>query len=78
MITTAQFEEALSVAINEEEELMILPEDPDNDESDPDEVVECLSFETAGMLTNNGGLVVTMTDGSEWQIIIIKSKEGVR
>lgn len=32
------------------------------------------SFEAAGVLTNNKGLVIRMEDGSEYQIQIVKSK----
>jgi len=32
------------------------------------------SFEEAGILTNNKGLVIKLRDGSEFQITIVKSK----
>lgn len=40
----------------------------------PCEVDQVVSFNAAGILTNNKGLVVTMQDGSEFQITIVKSK----
>jgi hypothetical protein len=33
-----------------------------------------LTFERAGLLTRNRGLVLTMADGSEFQITIVQSK----
>ena len=40
----------------------------------PEDVVRVDTFENAGIMTNNRGLVVKMTDGSEFQITIIRSK----
>ena len=34
------------------------------------------TFEETGMLTSNRGLVVTMEDGSEFQITIVQSRMG--
>jgi len=32
------------------------------------------SFKEVGMLTKNKGLVVTLTDGSEFQVTVVKSR----
>jgi len=32
------------------------------------------SFEESGVLTDNKGLVITLTDGSEFQLTIVKSR----
>ena len=32
------------------------------------------SFEDAGVLTNNAGLVVTLVDGSEFQVTVVRSR----
>ncbi len=38
-------------------------------------VKEIASFEDAGILTNNRGLVISLTDGSEFQLTIVRSKQ---
>ncbi len=38
------------------------------------EIKNISTFQECGILTNNKGLVVTLNDGSEFQIKIIKSK----
>lgn len=43
----------------------------------PDELADMRrisTFDEVGMLTNNAGLVVRMTDGQEFQITIVQSK----
>jgi hypothetical protein len=37
-------------------------------------VRDVLTYEEAGMLTRNNGLVVRISDGSEFQITIVKSR----
>jgi hypothetical protein len=39
-----------------------------------DEVRLVMTYEEAGMLTNDTGLVVRTTDGSEFQITVVKSR----
>ncbi|OQA03180.1 MAG: hypothetical protein BWY69_00613 [Planctomycetes bacterium ADurb.Bin401] len=39
-----------------------------------DEIISTQTFEAAGVLTTNNGLVVRTEDGSEFQITIIQSK----
>jgi hypothetical protein len=39
-----------------------------------DEIRSILTFDEAGMLTNDKGLVVRTSDGSEFQITIIQSR----
>ena len=42
--------------------------------ADQDQIRSIMTFEEAGMLTNDKGLVVRTSDGSEFQITIVKSK----
>lgn len=39
-----------------------------------DRPLSCVSFGEAGLLTNNEGVVLTLEDGSEYQITIVQSK----
>jgi hypothetical protein len=39
-----------------------------------DEIISTRTFESAGVLTTNNGLVVRTEDGSEFQITIIQSR----
>ena len=39
-----------------------------------DDVRSVMTFEETGMLTRNNGLVVRTSDGSEFQITIVKSR----
>ena len=32
------------------------------------------TFEEAGVLTQNAGLVIELTDGSQWQVTIVRSR----
>ena len=41
---------------------------------DPSAVVGAETFEDAGVLTRNHGLVVRMADGSEFQLTVVRSK----
>lgn len=43
----------------------------DNEEGDAG-LIEVATFEEAGLMTANKGLVVTMADGSEFQVQIVK------
>ncbi len=45
-----------------------------NESFDPDGVREVATFEDAGVMTMNRGLVVTMDDGAEFQITIVRSR----
>ena len=45
---------------------------------DPDGVRKVATFADAGVLTMNAGLVVTMDDGAEFQITIVRSRRGRR
>jgi len=42
--------------------------------ADQDEIRSILTFDEAGMLTRNKGLVVRTSDGSEFQITIVQSR----
>lgn len=44
------------------------------DETELGEVAEVLTFDGAGLLTNDEGLVLRMDDGSEFQLTIKKSR----
>lgn len=39
---------------------------------------DCRTFERAGLMTSNEGLVVKFADGSEFQITIVQSRDAVR
>jgi hypothetical protein len=63
------FERALMATLSE------APDDYKSDEAlDIEQVTRVETFEAAGMLTRDRGLVVTMKDGSEFQITIVRSK----
>ena len=47
-----------------------------NESFDPDGVRKVASFEDVGMLTRNRGLVVTMDDGAEFQVTVVRSRAG--
>ena len=57
----------------------VLADDLDVNESfDPDGIGSVETFRDAGILTMNEGLVVTMDDGAEFQITIVRSRRGRR
>jgi len=41
-----------------------------------DEIRRVETFEEVGMLTNDTGLVITMQDGSEFQLTIVQSRRA--
>ena len=45
-----------------------------DDPTDPHGIRDAMSYDEAGVLTNNAGLVVRMDDGSEYQITIVRSR----
>lgn len=45
-----------------------------NESFDPDGVRGTATFADAGIMTRNAGLVVTMDDGEEFQITIVRSR----
>ena len=45
-----------------------------NEAFDPDGVRAVATFADAGVLTMNHGLVVTMDDGTEFQITVVRSR----
>ena len=49
-----------------------------NESFDPDGIRHVETFRDAGVLTMNAGLVVTMDDGTEFQITIVRSRRGRR
>lgn len=47
------------------------------DDGYDDELVDCAwTFAESGVMTQNDGLVVRMSDGSEFQVTIVQSKGG--
>ena len=55
----------------------ILADDVDVNESfDPDGIREVETFKDAEIMTTNAGLVVTMDDGTEFQLTIVRSRRG--
>ena len=45
-----------------------------DDPSEPHGIRDAVSFEDAGVLTTNAGLVVRMDDGTEFQITVVRSR----
>ncbi len=45
-----------------------------NESFDPDDIRRVVTYQDAGVLTMNAGLVVTMDDGAEHQITIVRSR----
>lgn len=57
----------------------VLNGDGDVDEIlDPDGIDRAVPYDETGVLTMNAGLVVTMDDGAEFQITIVRSRRGRR
>jgi len=57
--------------------LAVLSDECEVDESfDPDGIRRVETYAEAGMLTTDAGLVVTMDDGSEFQLTIVQSRRG--
>ena len=65
-MTEKGFEACLQAVLNGECEL--------NESFDPDGVQGVATFEDAGIMTRNRGLVVTMDDGEEFQVTIVRSR----
>ena len=58
-------------------EIALMNEDEAGDANVPDDLVNLRrvrTFDEDGMLTNNAGLVITMADGSEMQVTIVRSR----
>lgn len=53
---------------------MILTGDYDLSDTAFEELVGVSTFEDAGVMTQNSGLVLRMADGSEFQLTIVKSR----
>ena len=69
-----EFQDALKTAL---QELAWMAEDheyPDTLPADLAEVREVRTFDEAGVLTQNKGLVVTLADSSQMQVTIIASR----
>ena len=45
-----------------------------NESFDPDGVRDVVTYEDAGVLTSNAGLVVRMDDGGEFQLTVVRSR----
>jgi hypothetical protein len=43
---------------------------------DPDAIVAGQTFEEAGLLSGNQGLVLRMADGDEYQLTVVRSRRG--
>jgi hypothetical protein len=71
-------EEEADPAIVLESALMELLDGEDREDGalDTEKIRRIESFEDAGMLTRDRGLVVTMTDGTEFQITIVRSRRA--
>jgi hypothetical protein len=59
------------------EELAFMDEEDREDAGLGDDLADVKrvrTFEEEGVLTNNAGLVITMADGSEWQLTLVRSR----
>ena len=65
-MTEKGFEACLRAVLNGECELV--------ESFDPDGVQGVATYEEAGVLTRNRGLVVTMDDGTEYQVTVVRSR----
>jgi hypothetical protein len=45
----------------------------DSSDPDPSEILNVSTFDDAGLMTRNAGLVVQLDDGSEFQLRIVRS-----
>ena len=44
------------------------------DDGDEETIRSLVTFDDAGLMTSNSGLVVRMADGSEYQITVVRSR----
>ena len=65
-MTEAGFAACLKAVLNGELDL--------NESFDPAGIEGVATFEEAGVLTMNRGLVVTMDDGAEFQLTVVRSR----
>ena len=60
--------------------MMTLAEAPDDYKTDEalniEQVRSVRTFEDVGVLTGNRGVVVTLTDGSEFQLTVVQSRQA--
>lgn len=68
-MTAGELAEAL------EDLLRAMAEDEEGDETEL-RGATLTSFERAGLLTSNAGVVITLADGSEFQISVVQSQIG--
>lgn len=64
----------LTDAMSQFDESNLTPPQGDQDETEYVELDMISTFESAEILTQNKGLVVTMADGTEWQIEVLQSR----
>ncbi len=67
-MTESAFAACLAAVLNGEVEV--------NESFDPDGIHRAVPYDEAGVLTRNAGLVVVMDDGSEFQVTIVRSRQG--
>ena len=66
-----EFTKALLATVSE------APDDYTSGEAlDVEQITRVETFEEVGMLTNDAGLVVTMKDGSEFQLTVVQSRRA--
>ena len=66
-----EFTRALMATVSE------APDDYTSGEAlDVEQVARVETFEEVGILTNDAGLVVTMKDGSEFQLTVVQSRRA--
>lgn len=52
----------------------LLDGDFDTEQAFPNADLRSVTFKDAGLLTSNDGLVVTLSDGSEFQVTVVRSR----
>lgn len=57
-------------------ELAVLKDGDDDEDASLTDIASALTFEDHGVLTSNRGIVLDLTDGSQFQITIVQSRRS--
>jgi len=49
---------------------------PDTDDPGIDNAIDAYTFAEGGLMTDGAGIVITLADGSEFQVTVVQSKAG--
>jgi hypothetical protein len=72
----AAFQELLVFSTTPEVSETGLLEDSEQAHMLADSADRCIDFRAAGVLTSNDGFVLTLVDGSEFQVTVVQTKVG--